>query len=276
MSPTWRSDEVPDSPQIDLGGRCRAVVRALCLVTVLVLGVVLTSILRLAERPLYGLRRPWTGWVTVWVCRTALLILGLQRKLTGAPMSMKGALVANHSSWIDIFVLNAGAPLFFVSKSEVAAWPGIGWLARLTGTVFVRRARQDADAQRALLEARLRAGHRLLFFPEGTSTDGKRVLGFKTTLFASLFADGLDGAHVQPVSVAYEPPNGYDPRFYAWWGDMAFGPHLMQMLAAKRGGRVHVTWHAPLAVADFADRKKLAAMAEAQVRSAHPQGAIAV
>ncbi|MEO0916889.1 MAG: 1-acyl-sn-glycerol-3-phosphate acyltransferase [Pseudomonadota bacterium] len=272
MSPTWRSDDVAPTRPLSLRDRLRALVRAIGLVLVLLIGVTLTAFLRLAERAVFGQRRPWTGWITVWVCRIAMVILRIRLVVVGTPMSLTGAHVANHSSWLDIFVLNAGAPLFFVSKAEVAGWPGIGGLARLTGTVFVRRARQEADAQRALLEGRLQASHRLLFFPEGTSTDGKRVLTFKATLFASLFSEDIAEAHAQPVTVAYTPPEGYDSRFYAWWGDMEFGPHLIQVLAAKGGGTAQVTWHTPFRVSDFTDRKQLAAACEAQVRRAHPHG----
>ena len=187
-------------------------------------------------------------------------------------MLAPGVIVANHSSWLDIFVLNAQRPLYFVSKSEVAGWPGIGWLARATGTVFLERDRSKAEALRQLFEDRLHAGHRLLFFPEGTSSDGQRVLGFKPTLLAALFSPELPGLSVQPVTVAYRAPKGRDARYYGWWGDMEFGPHFLQMLATFGHGGVQVTWHAPLAVDGYSDRKSLSAAAEAAVRGAHPQG----
>lgn len=240
----------------------------------LILGVFIKLFVRVLERPFHGPARPWSGWVTVFVCRLALPILGLRGTVTGKPMRSAGIYVANHSSWLDIFVLNAGAPLLFVSKSEVSGWPGIGWLARLTGTVFVRRTRQDAGAQRGVLEEQIRKGHRLLIFPEGTSTDGQRVLPFKTTLFAALFSEEMTDVYVQPVSVAYHAPAERDPRFFAWWGDMEFGPHLLQVLANGRGGRVEVTWHAPLPVSEFKDRKALARDAEVAVRRRHPLGSV--
>ncbi len=188
-------------------------------------------------------------------------------------MQAEGILVANHSSWLDIFALNAGAPLYFVSKVEVADWPGIGLLARLTGTVFVRRDAREAGRQAAMLEDRILAGHRLLFFPEGTSTDGQRVLPFKPTLFASVFSERLrETALIQPVTVSYQAPEGYDPRFYGWWGDMEFGPHLLHLLAASKSGCVTVTWHTPLCVNAHKDRKEIARTAEAAVRAAHPHG----
>ncbi len=271
MSPTWRSEDMPEHAPVGIAGGAFALLRGLVLIATLLLGVVVTLVLRLVEAPVHGMARPWTSWVTVLVCRIALIVLGLRVSNDGVPMSTSGAFVANHSSWLDIFVLNAGTPLVFVSKAEVADWPGIGWLARLTGTVFVERAAREAGQQKAILETRIAAGNRLLFFPEGTSSDGLRVLGFKPTLFAALFSG--NPASVQPVTVAYHAPEGCDPRFYGWWGDMDFGPHLMQLLAFPRFGNVIVTWHPALSVADFPDRKALAKAAEAQVRLAHPNGA---
>ena len=174
-------------------------------------------------------------------------------------------LVANHSSWLDIFALNAAARVFFVATAEVACWPGIGWLARATGTVFVRRVRGDAARQRTELAARLAAGHALLFFPEGTSTDGRRVLPFKPTLFAAIHEKGA--GKVQPVTVVYTAPPGEDAAYYGWWGDMEFGTHLLALLAGPRGGTVEMTFHAPLDVADYPNRKVLAKAAEHAVRS---------
>ena len=190
-------------------------------------------------------------------------------------MDHAGTIVANHSSWLDIFALNAAGPLYFVSKAEVAAWPGIGWLARATGTVFVRRERREARAQTGVFERRLAAGHRLLFFPEGTSSDGQQVLPFKPTLFAALFAGELSDLWVQPVSVVYRPPNGADIRTYAWWGDMDFGPHLLAMLARRQHGQVVVIWHEPLEVGQFSGRKAIALAAETTVRSGHGHHALA-
>ena len=168
----------------------------------------------------------------------------------------------------DIFALNASKRIYFVSKAEVAAWPGIGWLARATGTVFIKRDRNKAREQIDVFKDRLAAGHKLLFFPEGTSTDGQLVLAFKPTLFAAFFDPVLiDRMRVQPVTVRYEAPQGADPRFYGWWGDMDFGPHLLATLAAPRQGRVTVIYHQPVKLTDFADRKHLALALETTVRS---------
>jgi 1-acyl-sn-glycerol-3-phosphate acyltransferase len=254
----------------------RVIWRGLILGIVTYAGLALLLLVRLVEWPLCGQRRPVTPHITQGVCKAAFAILRLPLQVRGRPMRGVGAIVANHSSWLDVFALNAADRVYFVAKSEVAAWPGIGWLARATGTVFIRRKVVDARRQQDLFERRLHAGHRLLFFPEGTSTDALRVLPFKSTLFAAFTAYHLrDDLCVQPVTVIYHAPPGHDPRHYGWWGDMDFAPHLVVTLAARRQGRVEVVFHEPLHVARFADRKALAAACEAAVRSAHPFGGAA-
>lgn len=266
--PTWSAPEGEPAPvRIGPLGWVRAMARGVPLGLTVFGGLAVLLLLRLIERPLCGLNRPVTPWITVGVCRAALRILGLRYSRQGRPMAGQGAVVANHVSWLDIFVLNAAAPVYFVAKAEVAGWPGIGWLARATGTIFIRRDPREAGEQALLIEARLRAGHRLAFFPEGTSTDGIRVLPFKPTLFAAFFAHGLAATLlIQPVSLVYRGAPGADPRAYGWWGEMSFGAHLLAVLAAPRQGSVAAVYHPPLAVADFPGRKELARSAEAAVR----------
>ncbi|MGV6849458.1 MAG: lysophospholipid acyltransferase family protein [Marinibacterium sp.] len=267
MSPLWQSDDPPDPLRIGPAGYVLALVRGVPLAIVVFGGLAVHLSVRLVEYPVHGLHRPWTPWITQTVCRMALRILGLSFRLRGEIMQHHGMLVANHTSWLDIFTLNAAKRIYFISKAEVAGWPGIGWLARATGTVFIERNRRQARAHAALVQDRLRAGHRLLFFPEGTSTDGLRVLPFRTTLFAACYDDGMrDDLWVQPISVRYVAPKGAPARFYGWWGDMAFGEGLLKVLAQRPQGGVEITYHPPLRVADFADRKALARAAEEAVR----------
>lgn len=268
MSETWRGATPPDAPRLGPRGWARAFARGAPLALVVFGGLGLMLVVRLVERPLHGLDRPWTPHITCVVCRIALRLLGIGYRRDGRPQAGAGVEVANHTSWLDIFVLNAAAPLYFVSKAEVAGWPGIGWLARATGTVFIRRERRDARAQVALLAARLRARHRLLVFPEGTSTDGRRVLPFRPTLFAAILDAGAGrDLVVQPVTLVYAAPPGEHPAFYGWWGDMAFGPHLLKILAARRQGSVRVVYHAPLATDGVGSRKAIAGRLEAAVRA---------
>lgn len=267
MSRTWRSDDLPVRPVLRLRDWPRVVLRAVPLGVVLSGGLALLLILRLAERPLCGQRRPVTPAITQAVCRLALWLIGLHREVSGVPLRGQGVMVANHQSWLDIFALNAGGHMVFVAKSEVAGWPGIGWLARATGTVFVRRDRGEVAGQIDLVTARLVAGQLLVLFPEGTSTDGQQVLAFRPALFAACEDPSLrEKLQVQPVTLHYVPAAGTDGRFYGWWGDMGFAPHLLMVLAARRQGVVRITCHAALRVADYPDRKALAAAAEARVR----------
>lgn len=262
----WREDK-PRIGAISAGGWLRVVVRIIPFAVVTYGGLLTLLLARLLEAPLAGQARPVTPYITQVVCRAAIWIMGVRLQMRGGPMEERGAVVANHSSWLDIFVLNACDRVYFVSKSEVARWPGIGWLARATGTVFIARNPAEAKLQQVVFESRLRAGHRLLFFPEGTSTDSQRVLPFKSTLFAAFYTHGLNEVmHIQPVTLRYIAPKGADPRLYGWWGEMDFGSHLIRILAQRRQGRVEVLFHTPVAVDDFPNRKALAAHCEAVVR----------
>ena len=266
----WRTAPSPRF-RAGLTGVLLVLVRGLAMGLVTYGGLALLLLMRLVEWPLCGVNRPVTPHITQAVCRINCAILGLRREVRGKPMAKKGAIVANHTSWLDIFTLNASDQIYFVAKSEVSGWPGIGWLARATGTVFIRRKGGDAKIQQDLFEARLRQGHQLLFFPEGTSTDAIRVLPFKSSLFQAFFSHGLDRVlFIQPVTVIYHPPAGADPRFYGWWGDMDFASNLWRMLATRRHGRVEIVFHPEVPVDGFADRKELAAYCERVIRASHP------
>ena len=276
MSAAWDSADHPTPVSVGPLGWVLMLLRGMVLATVVLVGLVILLAIRLIERPLYGQGRPVTPHITQIVCKIAFWIMGLRRAVVGTPMRHRGAVVANHTSWLDIFSLNAAQRIYFVSKSEVASWPGIGWLAKATGTLFIERNPKHARKQTEVFQQRLLDNHRLLFFPEGTSTDGLQVLPFKTTLFQSFFAPELrDVIWVQPVTVLYTAPDGTDPRFYGWWGDMSFGGHLLRTLASLRQGQVTTIYHTPLAVADFENRKALAQACEAQVRAAHPSAGLA-
>lgn len=199
------------------------------------------------------------------VCR--LLGIGLEVKGT-PPEEGPLLIVSNHVSWIDIMVLSAVAPLSFVAKREVARWPFFGTLARLQRTVFVDRDRRHATGNsRNEMKERLLAGDILVLFPEGTSSDGRRVLPFKSSFFG---AADTEGVLVQPVSLAYRghrnlPMNRRLMPAYAWYGDMDLAPHLMEALSS---GPIEVTivCHPPLSLSGEMNRKALARHAEAEVR----------
>ncbi|MCY4301790.1 MAG: lysophospholipid acyltransferase family protein [Aestuariivita sp.] len=231
---------------------------------------VLLLLLRLFEKPMFGVVRPVTPRITQFVCRSSLHILGLGFRENGTARHDSAALLSNHISWMDILSLNAGNQIYFVSKREVSKWFGIGWLARATGTIFIERHPQKSLEHAKVLEARLRAGHTLLFFPEGTSTDGLRILPFKTTLFEPFFSSDLrTDIHIQPVTLFYHAPAGASLDFYGWWGTAGFGGHLLKILAVHPQGSVDVTYLKPVRVSDFADRKVLARHLEDEIRGEH-------
>ncbi|WP_057789152.1 lysophospholipid acyltransferase family protein [Roseovarius atlanticus] len=270
MSSTWESQRPAKLAHVKGTGWLILVLRVALLLAIIVPGVIAVLVLRLAEPFFFDRHRPWTARLQRWAIWAGLHVIGLRYRREGRPMQSHGAVVANHASWMDIFALGAGQAITFVSKAEVAGWPGIGFLARLVGTVFISRDPRQADAQRNQLKAELDAGRKLLFFPEGTSTDGMRVLPFKSSLFAA-FTDLEAGLRIQPVTVVYVAPDGVEePRFYGWWGDMDLGPHMLQVLSRFPQGGVRVIYHEPISVSDYPDRKALARALEAKVRSAMP------
>ncbi|MEM9434042.1 MAG: lysophospholipid acyltransferase family protein [Pseudomonadota bacterium] len=262
------SDEPPPDHSVSIFGLVLACARFILIILVILAGLLVLVLFRLAEVIFdTGNRRASPKVVTV-VSGITLRLMGLGLITRGDPMVGSGGFVANHSSWLDIFVLSAATPVIFVAKAEVSRWPGIGALAQAAGTVFIARDRRQARVQQKLVERQIEAGHRLLFFPEGTSTDGQRVVAFNPTLFAAFFVEGLSNKlSVQPITVRYEAPPGRDKRFYGWWGDMEFGPHFLSVLARPVQGRAIVQFHSPLRVADHTDRKALAARAEDLVRA---------
>lgn len=248
-----------------LGLRAAAVVA----VTVVLFGVFLLARgADLAARAVWRAPLPALApWVVHAWGRAALPLAGLAYVQVGRPMAHRGALVANHASWLDIVVLMRASRLFFVAKAEVRGWPAIGAIGRAIGTIFIERRPGEARRQRDVLFHRLIRGDRMVIFPEGTSTDGLRVLRFKSTLFEVFFAPELvERMWIQPVSIVYRPPPGLPADFYGWWGDMDFAPSARDVLALSRGGRVEVVFHAPLRVGEHGDRKALAARAEAAAR----------
>jgi 1-acyl-sn-glycerol-3-phosphate acyltransferase len=210
-----------------------------------------------------------------FLCR----LFGIRIRVIGAPVGNEGVLiVANHTSWLDILVFSAVTPLSFVAKAEVATWPLFSTLARLQETVFVERTRRSQTREaRDQIRERLLAGDTLVLFPEGTSSDGNRVLPFKSALMGAVESTvGDDGkgherhVRVQPVSVSYVGlhgmPMGRENRpLFAWYGDMELVPHLWEAL---KTGPIDVVFefHAPLSVDTVGGRKELAANAEAVIR----------
>ncbi len=175
----------------------------------------------------------------------------------------------------------------FVSKDDVAGWPIVGTVARLGRTVFVTRNRTGTLRERDEMQKKLTAGDALILFPEGTSSDGSRVLPFRSSFFAAAYGEARP--IIQPVSVVYDrlaglPVSHANRAVFAWYGDMELAPHVWQV-AQWQGKRVTLLFHTPLDPLDFPDRKALSqaawqvvadgAATLRQNRAAAPRAAVA-
>ena len=213
------------------------------------------------------------GHAKVWFARvywaTFARLIGIEVRVIGTVAKRQGGrpvvYVSNHSSWVDVPVVGGVLDGCFVAKADVANWPVIGTIARLGRTVFVSRARASTGKERDTMRAVLKAGDNLILFPEGTSSDGSRVLPFRTSFFAiAEVTDGEDRAElplIQPVSVVYDRlgglPAGRASRpVFAWYGDMDIASHFWR-LTQHIGLRATVLLHTPLDPARFEDRKAL-------------------
>jgi 1-acyl-sn-glycerol-3-phosphate acyltransferase len=197
-------------------------------------------------------------------------LLGVTLNVTGTPAPHPPGhavvFIANHSSWLDVLVLGALVEAAFVAKAEVSTWPLIRTVAALGRTVFVSRRRSSAGREANEMAARLAEGASLVLFPEGTTSDGARVLAFRSALFGAL-DQGLRDAGgpavtVQPVSIVYDRLNGLPLsrklRFhFAWYGDMDIGRHAVA-IAAEPHGRASVIFHPAIPPGAAGSRKSLA------------------
>ncbi len=217
------------------------------------------------------LKSPVRARFPVWYHRRCLRLLGVQLEVEGVQSHTRPTLfVVNHGGYIDISILGALIPGSFIAKSEVGTWPLFGWLAKLQRTVFVDRKRGSTHTQRDDIASRLAAGDSLILFPEGTSSDGNRVLPFKSALFSvAALETGHGPLVVQPVSIAYTKINGMPMGralrpFLAWYGDMDLGPHLLR-LAGLGKVSVAVTFHPPVTLVQLGSRKALASHCERRI-----------
>lgn len=207
------------------------------------------------------------GLIPVYYHRACLRIFGVRLHIEGTPVARNCLFVCNHVSTLDIPVLGAVMPLCFVAKAEVANWPLFGLLAKLQRTLFIeRRSSKAVEHQNALIQ-RLHQGDNLVLFPEGTTSDGCRVLPFRTSLFQAVLGENAPGdVVIQPVSLVCSGENGlpadrFSHRRYAWDGDIALLPHLYMMASNSRTD-ITLTFHSVLRPADFSDRRLLAQTAQ--------------
>jgi lyso-ornithine lipid O-acyltransferase len=219
------------------------------------------------------LHLPGWGFIACNYYRVLRALLRIDVRIDGEPVRGRAALfVANHVSWVDIVVIGSIAPVAFVAKREVASWPLIGITAKIERTVFVDRDRrhQAADAVGEIV-ARLKSGTAVVMFAEATSSDGNRVLPFRSALLGAVNEAAAAGVPVQPLSIGYTGQHGIAMGrqlrpLVAWYGDLDFLPHIRAFIARGAVDAV-VSYAAPLAATGTADRKVLAKRLENAVRA---------
>ena len=204
------------------------------------------------------------AWMHRW-CRRFLRAIGVEAESAGE-LPARGAVVCNHLSYLDIVVLMAAQPCVMVAKTEVRGWPLIGRLTALAGTVYVRRG--GGPSTHAAVNESMRAAYAtglpVVFFPEGTTTDGRELLPFRRGLFHSV----LDGE--QPLRVAaLQYSMGWNGGAtveddICWWGEATFAPHLIRFLGLRE---VRAAVQFGEEVAARADRFALSKAARARVGS---------
>jgi 1-acyl-sn-glycerol-3-phosphate acyltransferase len=182
--------------------------------------------------------------------RKTLPRMGIRFEVTGSPATA-GLIASNHLSYLDILVYSAIAPCAFVAKREVRAWPVVGWIATVAGTIYVDRSRRsETHAIQPEIQFALAAGLRLFLFPEGTSSDGSCVLPFHS----SLFQPSIDlQIPASAASIEYAIPDGNAGVEACYYGTMKLFPHLLNLLS-KHSVQAKVSFSAKSFL--FTDRKQ--------------------
>ena len=216
----------------------RAIRRAVALVLALALCVVRYWLLRLRGPITLERRALWTQQAA----RGILTGVGINYSVDGTPPD-HGLVVANHLSYLDILILSAAMPCFFVAKMEIGGWPFFGKAARTGGTIFLDRSSlASAMTVADQMTERLKLPVPVLLFPEGTSTDGQ-MLRFHSRLIDPATTAGVE---ITTAAIRYVLEDGTPERELCWFGDDAFLPHLMKVMcvagfsARVRFGQPHV------------------------------------
>lgn len=243
----------------------RFLVRTMFVLAWVLIGLLLlVSLYRLMnDRQRERLIRGWSRWL--------LRFSGIQVTVQGQPMTDHGGLwVANHVSWIDIFLLNSVRATSFIAKQEIRAWPVLGWLVAGVGTMFIERGnRRAVGAVSQKMNRRFERGQRLGLFPEGTTSDGMDVLHFHGGLFEAALRSG---AAIQPVALRYRH-HGERSGFAAYAGDESLVANVWRVFGAG-GVSVDVVFLPELEKVplEAIDRQAAARAARAVIRDSVREG----
>jgi 1-acyl-sn-glycerol-3-phosphate acyltransferase len=203
----------------------RAFRRAVTLALVLIYILIRSLLLRLFRPDTLERRALWIHESGIMAMR----LLGIELRITGKPPT-GGLLVANHLSYLDIAIFAAALPCYLVSKIQISRWPFFGTLARAGGTIFVdRSSRASAEATTLVIAERLKGSVPVLFFPEGTSTDGTQLLRFHSRFYTPAVDARIP---ITSAAIRYLSGNGAPESELCWFGNAAFLPQLWKALGA--------------------------------------------
>ena len=191
-------------------------------------------VLGTASGALFFPHKPFQQPVVKFWHRRLCQILGVTIKVTGRADKRPALWVSNHVSWLDIPVIGAHFPVHFLSKAEVEAWPVVGRLAKAGGTLYIKRGSGDSKAVAKQMAEHLQVGRSVLFFPEGTTTDGTGLKRFFHHLFHAACVTGSD---IQPVVLRYTDKQGNLHTVAPFIGDDEFSDHLLKVLQEQQ---IHV------------------------------------
>jgi len=233
----------------------------------------MTPILISAQWLLEKLSLPGWGFISSKYYRVLCALLRIRVRVVGNPVRDRAVLfVSNHVSWVDIVVIGSVTPVAFVAKREVASWPLVGITAKMQRTVFVDRGRrhQTGDAVGEIVK-RVASGTSVVLFAEGTSSDGNRVLPFRSALLGAIEDQSGGGSILmQPMAITYIRqhglPMGRQHRpLVAWYGDLDFMPHIKAFI--ERGVvDALVSYGDPVPADRDIDRKAMSKRLEETVR----------
>src|SRR5690348_10891498 len=217
---------------------------------------------------------PGWGFIASNYYRVLCALLRVRVRVNGVPTKNRAVLyVSNHVSWADILVIGSVAPVAFVAKREVASWPLVGITAKIQRTVFVDRTRRHQTGEAvADIVKRLKDGVSVVLFAEGTSSDGNRVLSFRSALLGAVEEEAAHAGNIliQPMSISYTGlhgmPMGRQHRpLVAWYGDLDFLPHIKEFIG--QGAVDAVVSYGEAVPTDIeVDRKAMTKRLESSVR----------
>ena len=211
-------------------------------------------------------------WLPVLFHKMLLWLLSVEIEIVGEiDQSKKSNLfISNHLSYLDIPILGSKFPLRFVAKSEVENWPLFGFLAKQARSIFIRRTKTDSFNQKYKILDIISSNDKVFIFPEGTTSDGNRVLQFKSSSFSSVENQKFT---IQPIVIVYSDLNGIPINRWlrpmiAWYGDMDLKPHLSKLVGLM-SIKAKLIYLKPINTKNFENRKELSNYLEDKIRKVY-------